>query len=119
MGREVTGGGNVVPGPATMGVSISAASLFRTAQDFCAGVDMVSPTIAAAPFGLLAAQCLELALKSYLMKKAGVTEQTLRNKIGHNIAKAWSQCVRAGLGLKPDMPTWAARLAVTISTSIP
>ena len=69
--------------------AVSAASLFLTAYDFLSAVDMLSPQMAAGPFGFVAAQCLELALKAYLMKNGGVTEQELK-KLGHSIEKTWS-----------------------------
>lgn len=90
---------------------VSAASMFRTAHEFFAAVDMLSPRLAAPPFGFVAAQCLELALKSYLMKSAGMTEGALRREVGHDIEKAWSRCVTAGLGLDAALPTWVVSLA--------
>jgi hypothetical protein len=89
---------------------VSAASLFLTACDFLAAVDMLSPKVAAGPFGFVAAQSLELALKAYLMKNAGATEQELK-KLGHSIERAWSRCVDKGLGLDATLPAWVVSLA--------
>lgn len=102
---------------------VSAASTFRTAHDFHFAVDMLSPRMAAAPFGFVAAHCLELALKSYLMKSAGMTEQAMRKELGHDIEKAWSRCVTAGLGPDAALPTWVvfgfAALAAPQSSRFP
>ncbi|MEX2124205.1 MAG: hypothetical protein WD795_09955 [Woeseia sp.] len=65
---------------------------------------------AAAPFRLAAAQCLEMSLKTFLMKKVGMTERQLKTKIGHDLRKAWTRCVQNGLGLDATMPRWAAYL---------
>ena len=53
--------------------------------------------------GILAAHCLELALKAYLLH-AGRTEGDLRD-IGHDLAKAWDCCRKSGLPLN-SLPYW-------------
>jgi hypothetical protein len=53
--------------------------------------------------GILAAHCLELALKAYLLR-AGHTESELKG-IGHDLAKAWEHCKQSGLPLG-DLPYW-------------
>ena len=109
MSNNVTGTIAVTLEDVSMGHGASPTSLFRTAQDFLEAAEMLDPTKTAAPFGFVAAQCLELALKTYLMKNAGMTERQLKEKVGHDIGKAWSRCVAAGLGLA-TLPTWAAHL---------
>ena len=111
MAKVVTGSGNIVAGDATMNHDVSATSLFHSAEEFFTAVDFMSARMSAAPFGFAAAQCLELALKAYLMKNAGMTEEALIKKVGHDIAKAWSLCVSAGLGLDASVPDWVEPLA--------
>lgn len=53
--------------------------------------------------GILAAHCLELALKAYLLH-AGCGERDLRG-IGHDLVKAWERCKESGLGLE-ELPYW-------------
>jgi hypothetical protein len=53
--------------------------------------------------GILAAHCLELTLKAYLLH-AGSDERELKD-IGHDLAKAWESCKRSGLGLG-EPPYW-------------
>lgn len=53
--------------------------------------------------GILAAHCLELALKAYLLH-AGCDERDLRS-IGHDLVKAWERCKESGLCLK-ELPYW-------------
>lgn len=53
--------------------------------------------------GILAAHCLELALKAYLLH-AGRAEEDLRT-IGHDLAKAWDCCRESGLPLN-SLPYW-------------
>ena len=60
---------------------VSPTSLFRTAQDFLKAAEILDPAVASGPFGLVSAQCLELALKTYLMaqgvnRRAILTRQT-------------------------------------------
>ena len=55
------------------------------------------------PIGILAAHCLELALKAYLLH-VGCDERDLI-RIGHDLAKAWECCKRSGLDLK-ELPYW-------------
>lgn len=89
---------------------VSPTTLFRTSQDFLKAAEKLDPSEAAAPFGLVAAQCLELALKSFLMKNVAMTEKELRTKISHDLRKAWTQCVKNGLDIDATMPRWAAYL---------
>jgi hypothetical protein len=53
--------------------------------------------------GILAAHCLELALKAYLLH-AGRAEGDLK-AIGHDLGKAWDCCKDSGLALK-ELPYW-------------
>jgi len=53
--------------------------------------------------GILAAHCLELALKAYLLH-AGRAEQDLK-AVGHDLARAWQCCKQSGLDLM-DLPYW-------------
>lgn len=53
--------------------------------------------------GILAAHCLELALKAYL-SHAGCDERDLKS-IGHDLVMAWERCKESGLGLK-ELPYW-------------
>jgi hypothetical protein len=87
---------------------LSEASLLRTARDFFEAAAVLDPASTPAAFGLDAAQCLELALKTYLLH-TGATEDELRNKFSHNLQLAWSQCVNNGLKLE-RMPPWASDL---------
>jgi hypothetical protein len=65
----------------------------------------------AAPLGLVAGQCLELALKSYLLQ-TGMSEDDFkaRGGIGHDLQAAWSLCIEKGLQLEAPMPLWAKHL---------
>jgi hypothetical protein len=53
--------------------------------------------------GILAAHCLELALKAYLLR-AGRAESELKD-IGHDLTKAWENCKQSELPLG-DLPYW-------------
>lgn len=112
MTQFVTGSGNMILLLMTSSGNhdVSPTSLFRTAQSFYKAAEAIDPVVAAAPFGFVAAQCLELALKTFLMKKAGMTEEDLINKVGHDLRKAWLRCVQNGLPLDAKMPSWAAYL---------
>lgn len=110
MGQVVTGSGGLTAPPATMTHGVSPTSLFRTAQEFFKAAETLDPTVTTGPFGLVVAQCLELTLKTYLMKNAGMTEDDLRTKVSHDIQKAWTRCVQNGLAIPAAMPTWAAHL---------
>jgi hypothetical protein len=48
--------------------------------------------------GILAAHCLELALKAYLLH-AGHAERDVK-AVGHDLATAWKSCKQSGLALK-------------------
>jgi hypothetical protein len=104
--------GTVVAGPAHLGVhGASSTSYFRGAQDFYRAVEILDPGTNPAAFGFDAAQCLELTLKAYLLH-LGVGEKDLRNPtlFGHDLMKAWVNCVAAGLALAAAMPDWAIKL---------
>ena len=87
----------------------SPSSLLQTARDFLSAAEMLDPALAAGPFGLVSAQCLELTLKASLMA-CGVTYAELKNDIGHNIGMAWSRCVEHGVCIDAEMPAWATLL---------
>lgn len=53
--------------------------------------------------GILAAHCLELALKAYLLH-VGCDERDLKD-IGHNLDEAWERCKESGLALQ-KLPYW-------------
>jgi hypothetical protein len=53
--------------------------------------------------GILAAHCLELGLKAYLLH-AGCDERDLKS-IGHDLVKAWERCKESGLDLQ-ELPYW-------------
>jgi hypothetical protein len=111
MGQAIVGSGSLVAAASTIGAhGASPTSLFRTAQDFLKAANTLDPGVTTGPFGFVAAQCLELALKAYLMKNAGMTEADLIKRIGHDLQKAWTQCVQNGLGIEATMPVWAALL---------
>lgn len=57
--------------------------------------------------GILAAHCLELALKAYLLH-AGYGERDLKS-IGHDLNMAWECCKESGLALK-ELPYWVKLL---------
>jgi len=88
---------------------VSPTSLFRTAQDFLKAAEILDPVVASGPFGLVSAQCLELALKAYLMA-CGMAEEDLKNKISHDLSKAWSRSVEVGLEIVAEIPDWAKHL---------
>jgi hypothetical protein len=103
-------------GPMTANLSVGEAShdasprsLIQTARDFLKAAELLDPAVAAGPFGLASAQCLELTLKAYLMI-SGMSERDLRNKVSHSLNEAWSRCVKAGLDIDADMPSWATSL---------
>jgi hypothetical protein len=58
---------------------------------------------------LLAAHCVELSLKSFLLSR-GWSEDQLLKKLRHNLAKAWSAARAAGLPLDPEPPYWCQLL---------
>ena len=61
--------------------------------------------------GLLASHSLELGLKSFLIGK-GWEEKDLRNKVGHNLEKAWTEAANLGLQVGSEPPYWVNVLAL-------
>jgi hypothetical protein len=57
---------------------------------------------------LLAAHCVELSLKSFLLTR-GRPEAELK-KLNHDLIKAWSAAREAGLSLDPEPPYWCQLL---------
>jgi hypothetical protein len=88
-------------------------SYFLGSQGFLEATKILADAkVTAGPLGHVAAQCLELALKAYLLS-TGMTEQDFLPRSGgisHSISKAWALCVQKGLALDATMPLWAFQL---------
>lgn len=87
----------------------SAHSYFEGARQFYQAVNRL--TDLAAPRAVVAAQCLELTLKAFLLQK-GMTAEDFKRRggIGHNLAEAWAACIERGLDLPAELPLWARHL---------
>jgi hypothetical protein len=57
---------------------------------------------------LIAAQSVELALKSYLLSQGWPQKKV--EKVGHNLTKAWAAAAGAGLSIDPEPPAWGQLL---------
>jgi hypothetical protein len=53
---------------------------------------------------LLAAHCVELSLKSFLLSRGWSEDEVL--KLGHDLNEAWLAARAAGLPLDPEPPYW-------------
>jgi len=91
----------------------SPTSNLRAAQAMLKGTKiLVAADAPDIPVGLLAGQCLEVALKAYLLS-TGMTEDDFKPSkkgVSHSIADAWRLCIDRGLPLDVTLSHWAAHL---------
>ena len=96
-----------------MGHDASPTSYVRAAQEFFKATQILAAADSpAGPLGSLAGQCLELALKAYLLS-TGMTEADFlpKNKgFGHSLKDAWAACVAKALPIDKNLPQWASHL---------
>jgi hypothetical protein len=90
---------------------VSAHSLLAGARELSAAVATLVQNArgSARAMALLAAHCVELSLKSFLLS-CGWSEDDLQNKLGHDLIKAWSAAREAGLSLDAEPPYWCQLL---------
>ena len=90
---------------------VSAHSLLVGAQELSVAVATLVQHArgSARATNLLAAHCVELSLKSFLLSR-GWSEDQLRAKVRHDLIQAWSAAREAGLSLDPEPPYWCQLL---------
>ncbi len=109
-GSTVTGSVSASLPPITAGkCRVSSSTFISAARDFLRGFETLPE--GAETFhsrGLLAAFCLEVTLKAYLLY-AGYSEKRII-KLGHRLTGLWQEAVQEGLPLAPSPPQWCETL---------
>lgn len=90
---------------------LSPTTLLRGARDFHASLCVLAagPRPPAAVTDLLAAHCVEIGLKAFLLQ-IGESEEGLKC-VGHNLEKAWRRAQKGGLAVAADPPQWCRTLS--------
>lgn len=88
--------------------------LLDIAIQYCESMELLanqkkSCTVAA--IGLLASHSLELAFKAYLLNN-GWLEKELKDKVKHDLEKAWIEAYNSGLSIDQNPPYWLRILAI-------
>jgi hypothetical protein len=90
---------------------VSAHSLLAGARELAGALSVLVQHRADVPIratALVAAHCVELALKAFLLSRGRSDASVTR--LGHSLKKAWAEAAAAGLPVDAEPPPWCALL---------